>query len=235
MEQTKQCPKCNHHNHKLYYTLSQGKERGHCKHCGYGYTKNITGGYAKLHTNKTYNSFKLPNGFSSNWNDWIPEAVEWVHKYNISPTECIKYKIGMGTYCDRLTTTVWDSEGLASMQHRALFPDQAPKYLTKKNRVYPFHIDNGDVCVLTEDVLSAIKAGRYYSSMALQGTTLSDVYLSKLLKYKLVLICLDNDNAIVRRQQRKIKKTLDMLVDNRLLLLDRDVKELTDKQIQELV
>ena len=87
-------------------------------------------------------------------------------------------------------------------------------------------------------MLSAIKAGRHATGMALCGTSMHDVHLRKILELqpKRVLICLDNDNSIVRKQQRKCKKTLDKFVDDVLIIrMSKDLKAQTNEYIVNLV
>ena len=225
-----ECPKCEHPNHK-YYTRVEGTIKlGHCFHCGYSSKQRAKRAPSTVSEGKR--EWNLPAGFSTDWEDWSAEAIDWVHQYGITPAECDRYKIGYAG--GKVWLTIWDEQGLASMQGRSL-DGTLPKYYTRKNRQAAFmsqHVNT--TVILTEDVLSAVKAGRYTTTMALCGTSMNDVHLTKLLTIqpKRVLICLDNDNKEVRANQRKIKKTLDKYFECSIVRLDKDVKELTDKEIQ---
>ena len=234
-EQTKECPKCRHHNHKLYYRIKSGYEVGHCKHCGHSYKTQLIGGHAKAQSKplSTKAEYTLPKGFTSDWGGWRPEAVRWVTKYGITQAECEQYKIGMSPKCDRLWLTVWDGDGLAWMQGRAL-DGQLPKYNTLFNRQHPFYIDNGDTIFITEDVLSAIKVGRQASAIALTSTSMSLMHLKYICRHKRAVIALDNDNSVVKKQQEKIKKALDNYIPASIWYVEKDVKEYTNEEMEKI-
>lgn len=231
------CPACQHHSNK-YYTRIEGRVKlGHCKNCGYKSASKASSIRAvpPPPVAPATEEWVLPADYSSLWNDWPSWAVKWVSKYDINQEECIQYMIGVQvSNPSRLWLPILDRFGLASMQGRGT----DPKYITRRNRQAVFTAGRSkEVLVITEDILSAIKAARHTKAMALCGTNLSDLHLNKILTIQpmRVLICLDNDNRLVRSQQRKIKKTLDKYFDTCIVRLTKDLKEYSNQEIKLLV
>ena len=94
-------------------------------------------------------------------------------------------------------------------QTRQLVNDGYPKYWTKRKKgeiLYKF-VGNksSDVLFLVEDVLSAIKLARYYNSLALLGTNLQSEILHGIIKFKKLIIFMDNDHPRVKLLQSTLR------------------------------
>lgn len=240
MEERLTCPSCQHPNKKFY--VNHAERKCHCFHCGYSdyrkeFSRRLPSSHKKPHSEAGIpkREWSLPASYNTEPWTWPAEAQAWPAKYGIVESELTKHSIGYSE--GRVWTPVWDSKGLAHLQGRDVFGTSDIKYITKKNRPAPFYIHHNDVMIITEDVLSAIKAGRLCSAMALQGTNLGDVYMSKLLELqpKKILLCLDNDLSTVKKKQRDIKKSLDLFFDCVIVRLNKDLKEYTSNEILNII
>lgn len=220
------CPNCNHPNKKFYYTIEKGKRKGYCFHCGYSVNQKANYRDVQPKQPTTNNKWTRPHDADNNWGRWTEEAIKWLMKYNINQVECIKYDIFYAPSWgkDRLWLTI----GEGHWQGRDLTGKDKIKYLTKKNTTQVFNIQGDNICLLTEDIISAIKGFKLtgHSSMALSGTNLSKGHIKKLLDMDIdtVLVCLDNDNAKVRKLQETIKKRLDNFFNCSIVRLNKDLK-----------
>jgi len=127
-------------------------------------------------------------------------------------------------------------------QARRVDPTDLPKYITiapkGRGRVTYHHFSSGsDTLVIVEDILSAIKLGRHCDTIALLGTSFHDDDLLSIGKYKRVIIYLDDDNAQVKRMQRKLKRRISYLCDDVQIYHSGgvDPKDLTDAEILEVL
>ena len=86
-------------------------------------------------------------------------------------------------------------------------------------------------------MLSAIKVGRQYAAVALLGTGCNITTTKWLIKnYKRFIIFLDDDNKIVKRQQRVLKNTLSMLGEAKLITgVGKDPKHLSNSELREII
>ncbi len=91
--------------------------------------------------------------------------------------------------------------------------------------------------VLTEDILSAIKVGRQYNAVCILGTNCDVKTLNWLIKtYDQFVIFLDDDSNLVRKQQRVLKNTLDMMGKAVIVSgVGKDPKDLTNREIKETI
>ena len=167
-------------------------------------------------------------------------------KYGITEEEIAKYGIVYSDSERRVILPVYDNGDLVITQSRKVFDDDTgPKYRTVKRRagVFSAKCDTPIVvcnqCVITEDILSAIKCSRFIDSFALLGTTLSDSCLGKILKnqYDKCFIFLDDDNRQVKLDQIVLKNKLELYIDDVRIVKSggRDPKEMSDLDLMKLL
>ena len=102
----------------------------------------------------------------------------------------------------------------------------------------PINSGAGSTVCIVEDKLSAIKVGRYADAVALGNASIDDGNLLKLVsEYDNFLIFLDHDNPQVIKNELKIKRRLDLVARGvvKYIKADRDPKEHTDEELQELL
>jgi allophanate hydrolase subunit 1 len=93
-----------------------------------------------------------------------------------------------------------------------------------------------DVLVITEDILSAIKMGRYADTIALLTAHDKDEVVSLCKGYEKVIIYLDNDNAHVRDAQERLKARIGLVNRNVVVYRgDKDPKECSDDELLQIV
>lgn len=228
------CPKCNHPNKKFYYTINKGRKKGYCFHCGYKESSKANYKDIQLRVElPTRGQVSKPSDADSNWGTWPREAVLWVMKYGITQQDCIQHGIFYAQSWGR--ERLWLTVGDGHYQGRDLTGKDDIKYLTKRNETKTFFIGDKPTCIITEDIVSAIKAYKFgYSALALSGTNLMEQHVKKLLDRKVtnVLVCMDNDNAKVKRLQENIKKRLDNFFNCSIVRLNKDLKEYSFEEFE---
>lgn len=85
--------------------------------------------------------------------------------------------------------------------------------------------------MLVEDIPSANKMDKFYPCVALLGTNLNDKKLDYLLSLGIthVIIALDNDAT-----RKAIKLAKKFMISTSILPLQKDLKDQTDEQLQEI-
>lgn len=238
-----ECPVCNDGSgkEKLYMTRTDEGVIYHCfKQCG-------TNGFYKLNEltmKQKLNRYKpLPKEVSlpSDYTLDLPLEVKVKFlPYGLRDRILKDYGIGYSAYLQSVVYPLYDVRGkMTGIQYRRVVdsPDY-PKYVTRGDKpIYYCHNLGSDTCVLTEDVLSAIKTSEYASSMCLLGTSLSDEALMFLIKqkFKRLVIWLDNDKAGITAAN-KITKQLSLYHKNVLTIFsDRDPKDARHDEIKQLL
>jgi hypothetical protein len=146
--------------------------------------------------------------------DWPEDVRGRLRAYGLSDRELTDNDIRYSAEMDGLYLTVFNHLGPIGYTLRR-FNWDGPKYL--------FDVSNSDgpavhvppatelrgTVVLTEDILSAIKVSRHANAVACLGTSPSIEVLSWLIKtYSNFVIFFDDDNKIVKKQQRVLRNTL---------------------------
>lgn len=189
---------------------------------------------------------------------WPALAKQWVSHYDITPQEVANHGICYSPRLRRVilpvfiytnnhdssvshTTAQSTGPTLGLYQARKIYPnDTGAKYLTYRNDSCVFVTNNNnrvDVCVICEDILSAIKLGRVAGrSIALLGTNLQEKHILTVVEgYKRFLIFLDNDNIQVKKAQIKLFRMLSAFGDVKVTHHDKDPKECSDKELERIV
>ncbi len=178
---------------------------------------------------------------SCKMDDWTSEARGIILSCGLSQIEVTANDIRYDKEVDGIYFSVYNGDRPCGYILRR-FNYSGPKYLNDFDDVYPrCHVSrpshDSDVVVLTEDILSTIKVGRQYNAVSLLGTSCDVLTTNWLIKnYTKFIIFLDDDNKIVKRQQRVLRNTLSMLGEATIITgVGKDPKHLTNQEIQEII
>ena len=188
----------------------------------------------------------LPGDFTES----IPEhGLIWFLKYGVSAEVARHYGFGWSEKMARVVMPVYDETGnLCTTQSRAVYPDQVPKYMNKKNgdmTCVAFYSDDEllldapvqEGLVITEDILSAVRVGRLMPALSTLGTHLSDKLAVRALKsvYGPVYIWYDGDEAGVKGA-RKARRTLELQGKQAIVIkTEKDPKEYSNDEIRAIL
>lgn len=185
---------------------------------------------------------QLPDRCTSDINRWPSHAKAWVWKAGITDGEINDIPIYYSDAILRCVLPVYDmGRNLVSYQTRRVFrEDTAPKYITygDNSSIIQFGDSNGELLVIVEDYLSGVRVGRHTPCLVLNGTSLQGHHLKWILYkgYTKFLLFLDDDNATVKKNQVKIKQTLDMIGNCMIYHSNgKDPKEHTDTELKEII
>jgi DNA primase len=183
----------------------------------------------------------LPRDFTHD----LPTSAElWLARAGIDPATWAAYGIGYSKRLDRAIIPVTRDGAIIGSIARRL-GTSGPKYIENLPTSSVFDSLHGrspkgeyDVdCVLTEDILSAIRVGRFVRSIALLGTGSSDAYVGGVLGFlgeaQSVGVWLDPDNA-GQRATTKFVRALGMVgISTTHIKSLKDPKLHSDREIQE--
>ena len=175
---------------------------------------------------------------------WPPQARGWVGRY-LSAGEVNEYGLLYSPRLRRVILPVHRGGTLLGYQTRRIYDDdEGPKYATYTVNpslfylhTHPVGVDATPVCVVVEDMLSAIKCRRFVSSAALFGVSLKDTLLGEMVRqHSKWLIFLDDDNLQVKAAARKLKKRLDIFGECGIIEgVGKDPKGCTDDELRRLL
>lgn len=248
---------------KLIVTRNEnGTVIAFCHHCNASGFHGVHGNRAATHTDHANSDvrlfsvqgkgglrstpFSIPADCEGLPGQWGTEALAWARKY-LTDEQIADSPL---TYSPKQEAIIFPMinmdhpHTLVGYQLRK-FPETEPKYLTNKNNsigvdipLDPFYTVRSGTCVLTEDWVSAYKAGLAgYEGVPLMGSNLRESQFLHLLrnKYQRYVIALDNDNPLIRRQQRALDTRLSSYAPTLLLRLPNDLKEYTLDEIKDLI
>lgn len=186
----------------------------------------------------------LPLTLSGHVRHWPPEARAWLLKYGITSSEIARHSIEYCFKLRRILFPIYNKIGLLEgyVSRKIFSDDKYPKYLIHKRegtRIYKHVISPPSAipfqCVFTEDIVSAIRCGRFMDSYAMLGVNMPSGILKDMQHYNTVFIFLDNDNDTVRKKQLELKQTLLSFVHNvHIIEASKDPKEHTDEELKEI-
>lgn len=183
-------------------------------------------------------SVALPLDINYDSSLWPTEARMWLYKASIYGSVLDSARIGYSPELGRVILPVYKDQEVIYYQGRAIFAGQEPKYLNPKTANRPIwygkQAEESDTIVVTEDILSAIRVGEVTQSCSILGTKLDTASAGALSKYRRVIIWLDGDTAGVEGAL-SISKTLGLVTDTRIVRTERDPKEYTNQQINEIL
>lgn len=251
-------------NDRLYITRKDdGAIVAYCHHCGRrGVSRsraprNIHSlrASAKERERTAVRKLTLPRDIEKDVTMWPAHARAWPMKYGIKKDELQHNHIAYSERLGRIVLPCFDEKGtLTCYQTRKLSGgegrDANPhKYSTytqqgseaRDNLFWARGGRTGDASrplVVTEDVLSAIKCGRFGPSVAVLGTNVSDHELLTITnKHDNIIVFLDNDNSKVKAKQNSLKQRLDLLANGwvRVVRADKDPKEHSNSELESLL
>lgn len=150
-------------------------------------------------------NLRLPIDYTT---DLPVEGLQWLNKYNLTPREIQQHRIGWSeagwkirqgsiNYAPLLILPVFDVYENLLMYQARYFGSQTnecPKYWTVGARGVVHTIGTSPVVTLVEDILSAIKVGRYTTGVPIFGSDIStDLVLALYNRYPDLIIWLDRD------------------------------------------
>jgi len=240
----------------------------YCHHCGKRGVSKLDGvrNISTFRSNKgtlkkgVSRDLKLPSDFEKDSSKWPMKARAWPMKYGITKEELHDNSIGYSEYFGRIVLPTFDEKGkLSQFQTRKIDGLMGTSTFQRETK-YDTYIKQGstsfqrlfnpkyigsdpsrlsmDTLCIVEDSLSAIKCNRYIPTIALNGTSLDDKCILKVVKnYSSFIIFLDNDNPQVKKSQRKLKKKLELVCKGKVTIIysDKDPKELSNKELQEIL
>lgn len=156
-----------------------------------------------------------------------PRALKWLLSYGLSTKEVQKF----GYSYEKDILVLYSCENY--WQGRYFGEENKPRY--QSNGVKPFITfgDNKRILVLVEDIISAIKVSRYFSTSPMLGSVpMLDVNLYK--NFEQVFIWNDNDKIGTSiKSANKLSELLGFSV--KVIQSEQDPKFYNDKHIQEYV
>ena len=200
--------------------------------------------------NAVIKNLRLPYDFTNQ----IPLiASTWIKKYGITDGEIELFGFGWSESLERLILPVYVDDQLMYWQGRTFKPISLtnPKYLNIRcagakhvyfQRKIAGHFGDGvaygdsptSSLVIVEDILSAVKCGRYISSLGLLGSYLPDSLSYVLNRFDKIYLWLDHDKL---KTSAKALRRLAQTSGKILKIIDTslDPKEISDTKIKELL
>lgn len=195
---------------------------------------------AKNQAEGEFSQGKLPFDYTLD----IPEQhALWLYKASIRKAQARELGIGWSKSLQRIILPVYDQDkNLAFVQARAVHKGQSPKYLNSKgsaagHTLFMTSTINAGTpfVIITEDMLSAIRCGRYGAACALCGVSVNDYKIHSILQAKTVICWLDPDPAGQKGMRKFIKWVSLLHPDVRRIDSPKDPKLLTDRDIQRYI
>tara|TARA_R110002020_G_scaffold36419_2_gene109500 strand:+ start:4629 stop:5420 length:792 start_codon:yes stop_codon:yes gene_type:complete len=177
----------------------------------------------------------LPEDFTTE----IPlEGRLWLYEGGLTPTTWKAHGIGYSPKLKRVVLPVYNEGKLVWLQCRSLIKGQKPKYLQpslERSTITFHHAPEGadkSVAVVVEDILSAIRVGKFVPTYSLLGTKITDGQVNQLAQHDKVITWMDNDTA-GKSGSRAIRRSVGLLADVANILTETDPKTLSDQRIKE--
>lgn len=233
-------------NDRLYITRKDDGYLYYCHHCGFAgfqradYVARSKAVPARKETvgDADYHDVHRAADDLGSWAGW---AREWVGASGITDAELIRHGFRYLPVADRVMYPAYLGGTHLGYQARCR-AGAGPKYLTYSKGLGQLVLGVGPApsskpCVLVEDALSAIRVGRQFPSVALFGTNLTEVRLAWLIEnYDRFVVWLDDDNAEVRRNTRRLHRRLSLFGPCVTITgVGKDPKHCTDVEIGEIV
>ena len=189
---------------------------------------------AELHATATID---LPAPMTMDPQHWPAAPRVWLYKAGLSNDDIE----GLGFYYNerlrRVVMPIYQAGKLAYWQARSLDKGVA-KYINPpvdKSGIMPTY-GSGPFTLLTEDILSAYKAGRVTQAISLMGTRLSHTLLVRLAQAgQPVGVMLDPDKAGINAAIKVRKALINAGCDARIVHVSKDPKLLSTQEIQSCV
>lgn len=178
----------------------------------------------------------------------LPEkAWDYLKQYELTKTDILNATVLWSEYHQRLIFPYFDDQGLIGWQGRYLGTEktgyQGSKRLAKwyglgklDSMIHVVGNSKGRSCVLTEDIISALKVA-HNPAICASPILGSHISVKRLLRLKLlfdtIYIWLDKDK---QKESIKYSKTAQLLgLTSYVIITDKDPKEHTDEQIKDIL
>ena len=179
---------------------------------------------------RTSNTYEIPNTFVSLSRNLDAELyVRSVHAYDayLAGRADIRYdfRTGRVVYLVKHEGKVVDAVGRS-------INGKGAKWYRYGNSGYPFLSGTSSTVIVVEDCASACSISHLSTGVALLGTNLLDEHIHQLSYYQKICVALDKDAT---------DKALDMVkilcrkVPTRLMVLDRDLKNMTNEERDDFI
>ena len=177
----------------------------------------------------------LPINAIQDPHDWPPEARMWLYEASIYGNRINNNGIVYGPDSGRVYLPVYQGNKLVFYQARRIF-GQGPKYLgpsvDRSSLLYwQNQQETKQVCIVVEDILSAIRVGKHITAVSLLGTKITTAQASQLAEYSTVVTWLDPDKAGVEGAQA-VRRILSLTSTVKNIVTDKDPKHLSDREIK---
>jgi hypothetical protein len=214
----------------------------HCYNCGESgyyrpkevFSKLIDGGsVTDIHASGSIDPTIFFYTLSGRYDDFTTEQKLWLASYGFFEEEVVKIGLRTNAYGVHLPVLARLPTYVRGYQVRNM-SSKGPKYLTNTANKISLLGAEGDVVVVVEDLLSSYKvwlAG--YTSAALMGTKLH-ANPSELPRTSECVVWLDADSAGTTGAMNMVRE-LNPLYDNVTLYVDRQPKELSIEEIQNVL
>lgn len=169
---------------------------------------------------------------------WPTPARVWVYKAGLNNDELKRLGFRFNVRMQRVIMPVLDDAGMIVFWQGRSLDKGRPKYINpaadRSDIAYKSGRGRGDVLVLTEDILSAVKVGRQCEAWCIMGTSLSDRLALRIAGLgRKVIVALDPDPA-GRRGAGKVLKTLALIgVPAQAAYMQRDPKFHSNLEIKQ--
>jgi hypothetical protein len=188
---------------------------------------------------------KLPSDFTT---DIPPSEAVWLYKAGISPQIAKHYKFGYSPFLRRVILPIYNNGVLQGYTARSTI-NARPKYIEKvvdtSSTVFcsdasiqlPWPddrlLDSIPDCVLVEDILSAVRVGRFVRcAVALLGTSLSGAWARNAHVHTKISVWLDPDKA-GKKGAQAISKSLGLEgYGVKIIRSDKDPKYYSNREIR---
>lgn len=177
-----------------------------------------------------------PRDGESDPSKFTPGAAVWIKRF-LTEQEIRQH----GIICCNRTGRLFFPISPSGWIFRNTQAGAVPKWYTKTPKCFCYsRCGNGtDVCVVTEDVVSAIRCSRYADAYALCGTSLHDNVLSVISRHRYLhaVVFLDDDNREVKRKALEAKRKLELIVPKVTVHHSggTDPKETSDSELQRIL
>ena len=190
--------------------------------------------------NNVVSKVALPHGMTQH----IPATgLAWLYKYHLEDTDIDRFNIGYSNTLNRVVLPVYDSNGeLVYYQARNLgeVTEKSPKYMNVKARhrkdIY-FTVDqqgDGEMVVVVEDILSAIRVGNQECCYGLLNAYIPDDLIFMLAKvYPETILWLDPDKW--DRMLKRTRRFRSLGLNVKMVRVNQDPKYYTDEEIGEIL
>lgn len=171
-------------------------------------------------------SLRPPSPTNFDVRSWPLEAKVWLYKAGLSNDRIAECGFYHHADTSRVVLPVFDGDGMVYWQARG-FDKSRAKYINPdvdKTKLVAKY-GQGDVLVLTEDILSAVRVGEVTEAWSILGTSLPDGVINKIARDgRKVVVWLDPDGP-GRRAKTKVLSALRLVgVDVRKIVTARDPK-----------